>query len=109
VGFISLNVARSFGDFFDTPLASSAAPHALGFDGFFKGAFSYHFHNYWFVPRLFTCYPLFSVSVGGSRLTLLETGQTSVHALLQAKCRPEPVSELPPTRLRLQKGKQKFP
>ncbi|KAJ7487485.1 glycosyltransferase family 32 protein [Mycena galericulata] len=39
-----------FGDFFDTPLASSAAPHALGFDGFFKGAFSYHFHNYWWKP-----------------------------------------------------------
>ncbi|KAJ7103636.1 glycosyltransferase family 32 protein [Mycena belliarum] len=39
-----------FGDFFDTPLANSAAPHALGFDGFFKGAFSYHFHNYWWKP-----------------------------------------------------------
>ncbi|KAJ7706290.1 hypothetical protein B0H17DRAFT_1036612 [Mycena rosella] len=39
-----------FGDFFDTPLASSAGPHALGFDGFFKGAFSYHFHNYWWKP-----------------------------------------------------------
>ncbi|KAJ7125686.1 glycosyltransferase family 32 protein [Mycena crocata] len=39
-----------FGDFFDTPLSSSAAPHALGFDGFFKGAFSYHFHNYWWKP-----------------------------------------------------------
>ncbi|KAJ6575003.1 glycosyltransferase family 32 protein [Mycena capillaripes] len=39
-----------FGDFFDTPLANSAAPHALGFDGFFKGAYSYHFHNYWWKP-----------------------------------------------------------
>jgi WD repeat and SOF domain-containing protein 1 len=39
-----------FQDFFDTPLKISAAPHALGFDGFFKGAFSYHFHNYWWKP-----------------------------------------------------------
>ncbi|KAJ7783673.1 glycosyltransferase family 32 protein [Mycena maculata] len=39
-----------FQDFFDTPLVNSAAPHALGFDGFFKGAFSYHFHNYWWKP-----------------------------------------------------------
>ncbi|KAJ7630829.1 glycosyltransferase family 32 protein [Roridomyces roridus] len=41
---------QDFGEFFDTPLSSSAAPHALGFDGFFKGAFSYHFHNYWWKP-----------------------------------------------------------
>lgn len=40
----------SFQDFFDTPLKISAAPQALGFDGFFKGAFSYHFHNYWWKP-----------------------------------------------------------
>ncbi|KAK0245597.1 glycosyltransferase family 32 protein [Armillaria nabsnona] len=39
-----------FGDFFDTPSVSNAAPEALGFDGFFKGAFSYHFHNYWWKP-----------------------------------------------------------
>ncbi|KAF9022949.1 hypothetical protein BDZ89DRAFT_956120 [Hymenopellis radicata] len=39
-----------FGDFFDTPSQSSAAPESLGFDGFFKGAFSYHFHNYWWKP-----------------------------------------------------------
>ncbi|KAJ7225624.1 glycosyltransferase family 32 protein [Mycena pura] len=39
-----------FADFFDTPLGMSAAPHALGFDGFFKGAYSYHFHNYWWKP-----------------------------------------------------------
>jgi len=39
-----------FADFFDTPLGISAAPHALGFDGFFKGAYSYHFHNYWWKP-----------------------------------------------------------
>ncbi|KAJ6621628.1 hypothetical protein B0H10DRAFT_2162996 [Mycena sp. CBHHK59/15] len=39
-----------FGDFFDTPVGISAAPQALGFDGFFKGAYSYHFHNYWWKP-----------------------------------------------------------
>ncbi|OBZ78884.1 hypothetical protein A0H81_00981 [Grifola frondosa] len=39
-----------FGDFFFTPREKSAAPHALGFDGFFKGAYSYHFHNFWWQP-----------------------------------------------------------
>ncbi|KAG6877233.1 hypothetical protein C0992_010546 [Termitomyces sp. T32_za158] len=38
-----------FADFFDTPAQDSAAPQALGFDGFFKGAYSYHFHNFWCV------------------------------------------------------------
>ncbi|KAJ7481597.1 glycosyltransferase family 32 protein [Mycena latifolia] len=39
-----------FGDFFDTPEQNSAAPQALGFDGFFKGSYSYHFHNFWWKP-----------------------------------------------------------
>ncbi|KAI0936653.1 hypothetical protein AcV5_004738 [Taiwanofungus camphoratus] len=39
-----------FRDFFETPKEASAAPHALGFDGFFKGAYSYHFHNFWWAP-----------------------------------------------------------
>ncbi|KAJ7248571.1 glycosyltransferase family 32 protein [Mycena haematopus] len=40
----------AFGDFFDTPELNSAAPQALGFDGFFKGSYSYHFHNFWWKP-----------------------------------------------------------
>ncbi|KAJ7809416.1 hypothetical protein B0H14DRAFT_1501029 [Mycena olivaceomarginata] len=39
----------AFGDCFDTPEINSAAPQALGFDGFFKGSYSYHFHNFWSV------------------------------------------------------------
>lgn len=39
-----------FGDFFDTPVQNSAAPQALGFRGFFRGAYSYHFHNFWWKP-----------------------------------------------------------
>ncbi|PIL31558.1 hypothetical protein GSI_06260 [Ganoderma sinense ZZ0214-1] len=39
-----------FGDFFFTPKDKSAAPHALGFNGFFRGAYSYHFHNFWWQP-----------------------------------------------------------
>ncbi|KAI0053360.1 glycosyltransferase family 32 protein [Auriscalpium vulgare] len=39
-----------FGDFFDTPSSSGAAPAALGFEGFFRGAYSYHFHNFWWKP-----------------------------------------------------------
>ncbi|KAF9076174.1 hypothetical protein BDP27DRAFT_1314019, partial [Rhodocollybia butyracea] len=41
---------KAFEDFFDTPPVNSAAPKALGFDGFFKGAFSYHYHNFWWKP-----------------------------------------------------------
>ncbi|SGY17886.1 BQ5605_C015g07923 [Microbotryum silenes-dioicae] len=41
---------QRFEDFFETPAETNAAPNALGFDGFFKGAFSYHFHNFWWIP-----------------------------------------------------------
>ncbi|KAG1749891.1 uncharacterized protein EDB91DRAFT_1110220 [Suillus paluster] len=41
---------QEFSDFFDTPAQASAAPQALGFEGFFQGAFSYHFHNFWWKP-----------------------------------------------------------
>ncbi|KAJ7874834.1 hypothetical protein B0H14DRAFT_3437619 [Mycena olivaceomarginata] len=40
----------AFEDFFVTPLADSGAPLALGFQGFFSGAYSYHFHNSWWKP-----------------------------------------------------------
>ncbi|THG99901.1 hypothetical protein EW026_g2541 [Hermanssonia centrifuga] len=40
----------SFNDFFDTPSQASAAPDALGFDGFFRGAYIYHYHNNWWTP-----------------------------------------------------------
>lgn len=39
-----------FADFFDTPAQNSAAPQALGFDGFFRGAYGYHWHNAWWRP-----------------------------------------------------------
>ncbi|KAH9937185.1 uncharacterized protein B0H18DRAFT_969493 [Fomitopsis serialis] len=39
-----------FSHLFDTPRDLSAAPGALGFDGFYKGAYSYHFHNFWWRP-----------------------------------------------------------
>lgn len=39
-----------FADFFDTPEVQSAAPQVVGFEGFFRGAFSYHFHNFWWKP-----------------------------------------------------------
>ncbi|THV03783.1 hypothetical protein K435DRAFT_827041 [Dendrothele bispora CBS 962.96] len=37
----------TFAEFFDTAAVDSATPAVVGFDGFFKGAFSYHFHNSW--------------------------------------------------------------
>ncbi|KIJ37641.1 hypothetical protein M422DRAFT_259730 [Sphaerobolus stellatus SS14] len=39
-----------FAHFFETPAQHSAAPQALGIEGFFRGAFSYHFHNFWWKP-----------------------------------------------------------
>ena len=39
-----------FEQFFDPPSTTSGSPAALGFDGFFKGAYSYHFHNFWWKP-----------------------------------------------------------
>lgn len=39
-----------FADFFDTPEVQGAAPQVVGFEGFFRGAFSYHFHNFWWKP-----------------------------------------------------------
>ncbi|KAM0751666.1 hypothetical protein T439DRAFT_324862 [Meredithblackwellia eburnea MCA 4105] len=43
-------VFKSFQDFFLPLNDTNAAPAALGFDGFFRGAFSYHFHNFWWLP-----------------------------------------------------------
>ena len=37
----------SFDYFFNTPADLSAAPNAVGFDGFFRGAYAYHYHNEW--------------------------------------------------------------
>lgn len=68
----------SFANFFDTPAIANAAPQAFGFNGFFKGAYSYHFHNFWYA--LFITHSL-SIShcallSGGSRLTHLGIGRT---------------------------------
>lgn len=37
----------SFQEFFDTPPQHAAAPQQLGFTGFFRGAYAYHWHNFW--------------------------------------------------------------
>nr|GAT57795.1 predicted protein [Mycena chlorophos] len=38
---------EKFEDFFVTPVVDSGTPLAVGFHGFFSGAYSYHFHNNW--------------------------------------------------------------
>lgn len=38
---------QDFRHFFDTPDTASAAPQVVGFEGFFRGAYSYHWHNFW--------------------------------------------------------------
>ncbi|KAF9270182.1 hypothetical protein L218DRAFT_18039 [Marasmius fiardii PR-910] len=45
----------NFRHFFDTPESENAGPLALGFDGFFKGAYAYHYHNFWWKPFDPTC------------------------------------------------------
>ena len=44
---------KRFEDFFETPKEQSADAVATGFEGFFKGAFSYHFHNFWYASLPF--------------------------------------------------------
>ncbi|EIW69803.1 hypothetical protein TREMEDRAFT_43487 [Tremella mesenterica DSM 1558] len=39
-----------FSFFFSNDKFDTAGPQPLGFDGFFRGAFSYHFHNFWWLP-----------------------------------------------------------
>ena len=69
----------SFEQFFDTPSTDSASPQALGFEGFFRGAYSYHFHNFWYVIVLIIHILVADLlKLGGSPLTLPETGQTLV-------------------------------
>ncbi|EPQ60603.1 hypothetical protein GLOTRDRAFT_68379 [Gloeophyllum trabeum ATCC 11539] len=43
---------ESFRDFFSTPQQQNAQPGAVGFHGFFKGAYSYHYHgsDFWSWP-----------------------------------------------------------
>ncbi|GJE91425.1 hypothetical protein PsYK624_075750 [Phanerochaete sordida] len=70
-----------FQDFFETPLQSSSAPQALGFDGFFKGAYSYHFHNFWWRPfdpsrNYPDLGPRFAAGERQARQALAESGTT---------------------------------
>lgn len=39
-----------FSVFFSNDKFDTAGPEQLGFDGFFRGAYSYHFHNFWWLP-----------------------------------------------------------
>ncbi|GAA98941.1 uncharacterized protein L969DRAFT_88982 [Mixia osmundae IAM 14324] len=41
---------KRFEEFFDPPKDSNAAPIIVGFDGFFRGAYSSHYHNFWWLP-----------------------------------------------------------
>lgn len=41
-------MAARFKNLFELPRETSSQPVALGFDNFFRGAFSYHFHNFWY-------------------------------------------------------------
>ncbi|BEI81432.1 hypothetical protein CcaverHIS002_0205920 [Cutaneotrichosporon cavernicola] len=41
---------NQFSVFFSNDKFDTAGPEQLGFDGFFRGAYSYHFHNFWWLP-----------------------------------------------------------
>jgi hypothetical protein len=40
-----------FSVFFSNDKFDTAGAQPLGFDGFFRGAYSYHFHNFWWVTE----------------------------------------------------------
>ncbi len=46
-----------FHHLFSMPREQGASPLMLGFEGFYRGAFSYHFHNYWCVILFCRSYP----------------------------------------------------
>ena len=46
------NKRCSFDQFFNTPDVMSGMPSVIGFDGFFRGAFLYHYHNEWYVRHV---------------------------------------------------------
>lgn len=73
-----------FGDFFNTPAQNSAAPQAMGFEGFFKGSFSYHFHNFWSVHRIALVSSGLMVVLGGNLLTPSDIGRILDLGLLRA-------------------------
>ncbi|GAA5974667.1 hypothetical protein JCM11641_007049 [Rhodosporidiobolus odoratus] len=80
---------KRFEDFFDTPKEINAAPIASGFDGFFKGSFSYHFHNFWWIP--------FDQSRNFPDLgpRFRKTERISRGRLLAAKLRDNPAANIP--------------
>ncbi|ODN83011.1 hypothetical protein L202_01242 [Cryptococcus amylolentus CBS 6039] len=39
-----------FSQLFSNDKFETNAPQPVGFEGFFRGAFSYHFHNFWWLP-----------------------------------------------------------
>jgi hypothetical protein len=61
-----LTATASFKDLFETPAIQGAAPQAVGLDGFFKGAFSYHFHNFWYGSACSVLFPHLTTSPGGN-------------------------------------------
>ncbi|KAI0348387.1 hypothetical protein BDW22DRAFT_83853 [Trametopsis cervina] len=42
----------TYGELFRPVQETGAQPEAVGFDGFFKGAYMYHYHNHWYVSRV---------------------------------------------------------
>lgn len=81
----------SFSDFFSTPAHQGAAPLATGFDGFFKGAFSYHFHNSWYVHPAANeqAHSLTRSTPGGGPSIRPATGLISDHVLWRKNVPPE--------------------
>jgi hypothetical protein len=91
----------SFQQFFESTKVDGAAPNMLGFEGFFRGAYSYHFHNFWCVLLVYLRVwiepepVLFTSTLGGFPLTRSATTPTSVHASLKGKRAPKRTSAKP--------------
>jgi WD repeat and SOF domain-containing protein 1 len=69
-----LRLISRFSVFFSNDKFDTAGAQQLGFDGFFRGAYSYHFHNFWYVPH-----QQIELTTGGSPSTLRAISQTSGH------------------------------
>jgi hypothetical protein len=69
-----------FSVFFSNDKFDTAGAQQLGFDGFFRGAYSYHFHNFWYVSHQRT-----ELTSGGFHSTLRGISQTSALDSLKVK------------------------
>jgi len=101
LSFIFIYVSRlitRFSVFFSNDKFDTAGAQQLGFDGFFRGAYSYHFHNFWYVSL-----QRIELTTGGFHSTLRAISQISVHDSLKVKKHYEMLKKLNPLKMMIPK------